>query len=131
VFSSRTYDFSQCVFDNYLGGSTSNTKFSPSLKAFEGDASSSTNIRNLFAGCRSLISVELSGTQNITNMCRTFEYCTSLIEIIMSGDASKVTETTDMFKGVTTNGTFYYNPDYDYSKIINQLPSTWKAIPLK
>jgi hypothetical protein len=29
-----------------------------------------------------------------------------------------------MFEGVTSEGTFYYNPAYDYSKIIAQLPAT-------
>ena len=34
-----------------------------------------------------------------------------------------------MFSGVKTNGTLYYDSRYDYSKIINVLPSTWTAVP--
>lgn len=36
-----------------------------------------------------------------------------------------------MFYNIKTNGTFYYNPKYDYSKIIEVLPSTWKAEAIK
>ena len=49
----------------------------------------------------------------------------------MTGDVSNVTYVSNMFNGITTNGTFYYNPDYDYSKIIAVLPDTWTAVPLK
>jgi hypothetical protein len=34
-----------------------------------------------------------------------------------------------MFYGVASNGTFYYNSAYDYSKILAKLPSTWTKIP--
>jgi hypothetical protein len=36
-----------------------------------------------------------------------------------------------MFYNVTSEGTFYYNPQYDYSKVIAELPETWTAIPLE
>lgn len=60
-----------------------------------------------------------------------FFRCLSLTKVTMTGDVSKVYDTGSMFSGIETNGTFYYNPDYDYSKIIAQLPSTWTAVPLK
>ena len=63
-----------------------------------------------------------------------FNNCTSLTKVIMTGDVSnldKSEELTYMFYGINTNGTFYYNPDYDYSRIISVLPATWKAVPLK
>lgn len=47
----------------------------------------------------------------------------------MSGDMSGVTNYDMMFAGITTTGTLSYNPAYDYSKIIAQLPSTWTAVP--
>ena len=59
-----------------------------------------------------------------------FANCTSLIEIKMGGDVSKVTDVFYIFSGIAKNGTFYYNSQYDYSKIIAELPSTWTAIPL-
>ena len=34
-----------------------------------------------------------------------------------------------MFGGIKTTGTLYYDSRYDYSKIINALPSTWTAVP--
>jgi hypothetical protein len=48
----------------------------------------------------------------------------------MGGDVSKVTNALDMFNGIKTTGTFYYNSQYDYSKIIAELPSTWTAVPM-
>lgn len=32
---------------------------------------------------------------------------------------------------IDTYGTLYYNPEYDYSKIIEMIPETWTAKPLQ
>lgn len=48
----------------------------------------------------------------------------------MTGNVSKVTKPVSMFKDITTTGTFEYNPAYNYSKIINLLPSTWTAVAI-
>jgi hypothetical protein len=40
------------------------------------------------------------------------------------------TDVSYMFENITTNGKFYYNSNYDYSKIIAQLPTTWTAIAM-
>ena len=42
----------------------------------------------------------------------------------MTDDVSNITSVNNMFNGIKTTGTFYYNPAYDYSKIIAVLPST-------
>jgi hypothetical protein len=55
----------------------------------------------------------------------------NLTKITMTGDTSNIIVYDNMFTGINPNGTFYYNPDYDYSKIIAVLPSTWTAVPLK
>lgn len=59
-----------------------------------------------------------------------FEYCPNLTSVTMTGDVSNVAYVNGMFRSVTTEGTFYYNPQYDYSKIIAELPATWTAVPL-
>jgi hypothetical protein len=58
-----------------------------------------------------------------------FSGCTNLTEIRMGGNPSSLTTVSYMFRGINTNGTFYYNVAYDYSKIIAELPSTWTAVP--
>jgi surface protein len=87
----------------------------------------------MFGGCLSLTEINLSNfdTSKVKSMERMFYGCTSLTKLTMTGDVSNVTYVSDMFYGITTNGTFYYNPDYDYSRIISVLPATWKAVPLK
>jgi hypothetical protein len=67
----------------------------------------------------------------VTNMSRMFQKCSNLTEVKMSGDVSKVSTPYDMFDNVKSGGTFYYNPQYDYSKIIAVLPSTWTAVPME
>ena len=52
-----------------------------------------------------------------------FFSCGSLSEVRMTSDISKLENVNSMFLGVNYNGTFYYNPQYDYSKIIAVLPS--------
>jgi hypothetical protein len=62
-----------------------------------------------------------------------FAGCTSLTEVRMGGNPAKITSSSyvdGMFSNITTKGVFYYNAEYDYSKIIAKLPSTWKAVPL-
>lgn len=91
-----------------------------------------TNMGSMFSNCNSLTSLDLSGwdTSNVTNMHQMFLGCGSLAEIRMGGDVSKVTNVTGMFSMIATGGTFYYNPQYDYSKIIAELPATWTAVPM-
>ena len=57
-------------------------------------------------------------------MYRMFSNCDYLQEVYIDGDISNVSTVSEMFNNITTEGTFYYNPAYDYSKIIDQLPAT-------
>ena len=102
-----------------------------SLDLTNWDTSNVTNMSSMFSGCRSLTSLDLSNwdLSNVTSMSGMFSGCTNLSEIKMSGDVSNVTYLGNMFTGAASTGTFYYNPIYDYSKIIAQLPSTWTAVP--
>lgn len=96
------------------------------------DVSNETNMHNFFCGCKSLQRIDLSkwDTSNVTDMSGMFAYCDSLTELIMGGDVSNVYNAGLMFAFTKTTGTLYYNEKYDYSKIIEQLPTTWTAVPL-
>ena len=97
------------------------------------DTSNVTDMYYLFNGCSNLASIDVSNwdTSKVTNMNGMFGSCTSLTEVKMGGDVSKVTDVANMFSYIKTTGTFYYNSQYDYSKIIAQLPSTWTAVPME
>jgi surface protein len=104
-----------------------------SLDASNWDTSKVTDMSNMFKYCSNLTSLDLSNwdTSNVTDMNEMFNLCSALTELKMGGDISKVTNVTSMFSNVFSTGTFYYNPQYDYSKIIAVLPSTWTAVPME
>ena len=97
------------------------------------DTSKVTNMSGMFGSCSNLTSLDLSSwdTSMVTNMSNMFYKCSNLTEVKMGGDISNVTKISDMFGNITTTGTFYYNSNYDYSKIIAVLPSTWTAVPME
>lgn len=86
----------------------------------------------MFCDCSSLESVDLSpiDLSRVNNISNMFKGCTSLKEVTITSNLSSNIYVGGMFDGVTTEGTFYYNPQYDYSKIIAELPATWTAVPL-
>jgi hypothetical protein len=63
-------------------------------------------------------------------MYRMFYDCRGLTSVTMINNVSAVTNVYSMFSGIATTGTFYYNGDYDYSKITAVLPSTWTAVDI-
>lgn len=94
-----------------------------------------TNMQYMFYGCKSLTNIDLTNLQLdlVTNMQYMFQNCSNLTEIRMGGNPAKITNANyvvNMFSGVASEGVFYYNSEYDYSKIINVLPSGWEATPL-
>lgn len=111
------------------------------------------NLDRSFVTCPSLTTVTFSKVHKITNlnqafsdsaltkidftlvdlstcykMNSAFSKCTQLTEVKMSGPLSPYVDVTNMFADVTTTGTFYYDGNYDYSKIIAVLPETWTAV---
>lgn len=125
----KTYDFSQ-----YTGAwgtsSSSGLNCKSNLCLFEGDVASSTNLSYMFKGCTKLYYVILNNTQNVTCMDHMFYNCSSLMSVTMIGGIDNLESLTFAFYNVNTNGTFYYDDRYDYSKIIAELPSTWTAVPI-
>jgi hypothetical protein len=43
----------------------------------------------------------------------------------MTNGGSNTANTTEMFYEITSNGTFTYNSEYNYTKIIDVKPSSW------
>lgn len=95
------------------------------------DTSNVTTMNQMFIFSQ-MTSLDLSNfdTSKVEDMASMFHYCENLNSIKMMGDVSNVTSVLEMFDGVKENGTFYYNQAYDYSKIIEVLPSSWTAIPV-
>lgn len=65
---------------------------------------------------------------SVTNMTGLVQGAQQIETLTVLGPVNVEADVTDMFRFVKTNGTFYYNPAYDYSHIIAQLPSTWTAV---
>ena len=93
------------------------------------DTSKVTNMSSMFYNCPGLTSLDLSGwnTGSVTSMNYMFSNCYELTSLIMASQLNSTLTVASMFNSITTSGTFYYNDTYDYSKIINALPSTWVA----
>lgn len=91
-----------------------------------------TSMYGMFSTCHALSVLDLSSfdTSNVTNMSGMFEYCNSLRQLTMMGNIDKLETMDKMFTRVALNGVFEYNKSYDYSKIIEQLPSTWRVKPI-
>lgn len=94
------------------------------------DTSKVTNMEGCFSRQYNITSLNLGSwdTSTATNMIKMFWFCRNLTELRMLGPTNPNADVTNMFLDIKTNGTFYYNPAYDYSHIIAQLPSTWTAV---
>lgn len=77
--------------------------------------------------------VDLSGwdLSNVEDMSNMFRHNIYLEKVIMDGPVNPSAIVTNMFGDNNKIGTFYYNPAYDYSHIIAQLPSTWTAVEIE
>ena len=84
---------------------------------------------NMFYGCRNLTTITQLDISNATNLYQIFAYCSKLNEVRFKGKPQPSIKTGYMFDGITTNGVLYYDSRYDYSIIMNVLPSTWTAVP--
>lgn len=96
------------------------------------DTSNVTNMESMFANAGSTTHIDMSGCDlgNVTTMANMFKNCRKLIEVKMGGPINSNVVVTNMFGTNTTVGTFYYNPNYDFSRIIAVLPTTWTAVPM-
>lgn len=111
---------------------------------------------NMFEECRGLINIEFPDTisnigravfnscyklENViftspkitcTDLSYMFANCHKLASIDLSSfDISAVESIWDIFWSVAPEGILYYNPEYDYSQIIAELPEGWTATPIQ
>ena len=92
------------------------------------DTSNVTSMESMFYNCTKLTAVPQLDISKVTSTYNMFYNCEHLVEVRFKGEpVSK--NVNNMFYGIETNGTLYYDSRYDYSKIINMLPSTWTAVP--
>lgn len=95
------------------------------------DVSRVTDVQYMFSGCNSLQAMYLRNwnISKINNYNYMFWNCYNLAELYMAASAlnANASNLANMFKGVNSTGVFYYNPQYDYSKIIEVLPTNWSA----
>lgn len=89
-----------------------------------------TSMQNTFYNAR-ITKLDLSNwdVSNVKDMESAFDSCTNLVELKMGGPLHPNLYARNAFYHITTSGTFYYPKEYDYSTIINVLPSTWTAVP--
>ena len=122
------WDTSKVVDMNYMFRSCHN------LRTIEGiedwDTSKVVDMTSMFENC-GLTSLDLSNwdVSKVTNMAYMFSSCYHLVELRMGGKLNENVRTYRIFADTNTTGTFYYPKEYDYSKIIAELPSTWTAVP--
>ena len=93
------------------------------------DSSNVTNMTNMFNECTKLINVPQLDISSVTNMFQMFTHCQNLNEVRFKGKPQTSIDLDYAFSNIAENGTLYYDSRYDYSKIINVLPSTWTAVP--
>lgn len=93
------------------------------------------NVTNMFtfwayAQTTALKTVDYTGLDlsKVENMRAMFYQCPGLTTVRFNSNIDKVNNVINLFVNTTTTGTLYYPSKYDYSKIINELPSTWTAI---
>lgn len=111
-------------------GTFSNCRSLEELKLptyYKRSASNTHSFACAFYNCESLKEIDFTGAP-VGDISYAFVNCKSLKKIIMPTAPSSVNERT--FEGINPYGTFYYDPQYDYSNVFNYLPSTWKRVPI-
>ena len=89
--------------------------------------------RLVFTGCYNLENVIFTSPKiTCTDLGDMFANCSKLASIDLSSfDISAVENSYAIFWNVAPEGTLYYNPEYDYSQIIAELPEGWTATPIQ
>ena len=93
------------------------------------DTSNVVDMGDMFQYCINLTTIPQLDISKVRDMSYMFYYCEKLVEVKFKGEPVSTLNVNVMFANIKTNGTLYYDSRYDYSKIINALPSTWTAVP--
>lgn len=134
ILDLNSWDTSKVETFEKMFSSASLDSFTPLILYSDSwDTSNATNMFQMFYNQLAMTQLDLSNwdTSKVTNMSGMFQRCLSLQSLKMLGPTNPQADVTDMFKDVKSEGTFYYNPNYDYSHIIAQLPDTWTAVPIE
>ena len=127
------------------------------VKMFKNNSYLYVNMEGMFEGCTSLTSVNFNTTTSyVTNMSFMFTDCSALQTCVLTFDMTNVSSFNFMFSGCenlkelymlgqpptqsvdgyTFNGLsnnsgakFYYNSSYNWSYMLEAVPSTWQKIP--
>ena len=92
------------------------------------DVSSLTDGYEMFRHCTSLEEITLLNIDNLEKTTNMFAYTTKLKKITLQGNPLKMTIGANFLLNNSNDGVLYYDGRYDYSKIIDILPSTWTAV---
>lgn len=128
ISSLADMDTSEVAALNVLFGGCSNlTDLSP---ISNWKTSKVTNMHDMFIRCINLTSVDLSNwdISNVADMGGMFAYCSKLKEIKLGGPIRSDVELSYFDTLLPSTGTLYYPKEYDYTPIINALPSRWTAV---
>lgn len=89
-----------------------------------------TSMKGMLSGLPLITKFDLSAFNllNVTNFDDMFNGDIALVEVKMMTDINTELSTVNMFANINTNGTFFYNINYNYSRVISSLPRTWTAI---
>lgn len=93
-----------------------------------GDTSHITDFSEMFSGCYQLVVAPELDISSLSHNWRMFYECYRLEEVRFKGNPSGWLSN-GSFAGCEANGTLYYDSRYDYSDVIEDLPSNWRAIP--
>lgn len=116
--------FSNLINQQYMFANMQNLKV---LDLSEVDFSNLQNAGTMMRDNSQMERVYLPDMPNLRSCAQMFYNCSALTEVHM-GAIGTITSASSMFENITTEGTLYYDGNYDYSKIIAALPATWVAI---
>ena len=94
----------------------------------EMDTSKVTTMQYAFANCSNLTKTSILDISNVVTGNGMFE-ASGIREVYFKGQPKILSSDTYMFDGMVENGVLYYDSRYDYSVVMDLLPSTWTAIP--
>jgi surface protein len=102
-----------------------------SIDLSEFDTSHATDTSYMFYWCPKLKVIDLSNCDlsKVVNMNYMFYFNAGLTNIFMSGPLNSNLVTPTQFTN-GSSGTFFYDDEYDYSKLIGKLPSSWGSVGL-
>lgn len=116
---------SECVCMNNMFNGTNKLENVPYY-----NTSKVKDFESMFGSCNMLSSTSEFDLSSATTTKSMFRSCNKLTYVQFRGNPVNLTDTTDMFRGITSTGRMFYPAEYaeNYQIIIDRLPATWTAI---